>query len=120
MDEGIISNADSMKLLAGLEHVVALPKRAKPKAKRPPSKLDRVRARRVAKKTAAKKPKVKAKTPAKKAAKPKTKRPAKVVVRSERMDLRLSKSEKAAIQAKAKKLRRTLTSLFVEFVEKLK
>lgn len=56
----------------------------------------------------------------KKVAKPKAKRPAKVVVRSERMDLRLSKSEKAAIQAKAKKLRRTLTSLFVEFVEKLK
>lgn len=113
MDEGIISNADSMKLLAlaNLPNVYT-----KPKAKRPPSKLDRVRARRVAKKTAAKKPKVKAKAPAKKAAK----RPAKVVVRSERMDLRLSKSEKAAIQAKAKKLRRTLTSLFVEFVEKLK
>lgn len=59
-----------------------------------------------------------------KATKPKAKkvakRPAKVVVRSERMDLRLSKSEKAAIKAKAKKLRRTLTSLFVEFVEKLK
>lgn len=59
------------------------------------------------------KPKAKKKTPAKKAAR-------KVVpVRSERMDLRLSKREKAAIKAKAKKLRRTLTSLFVEFVEKL-
>jgi len=41
-------------------------------------------------------------------------------VRSERMDLRLSKKEKALIQAKAKKLRRKLTSLFVEFVEKIK
>lgn len=63
------------------------------------------------------KPKAKKKAPAKKTAK---KAARKVVpVRSERMDLRLSKREKAAIKAKAKKLRRTLTSLFVEFVERL-
>lgn len=96
--------------------------------------------------TAAKKPK--AKKPAKPKAKKKTKRPTKSkakktvkrkaakskkkpapkvktkaggsVVRSERLDMRLSKAEKAKINAKAKKTRRTVTSLIIEAIEKIR
>jgi histone H1/5 len=88
-------------------------KTAKPKAKK-------------AKKPAAKKKPVKkskAKRPAKKAAKraksKKVKAPA-GVVRFERIDMRLSKTEKARIVAKAKKLRRTVTSIVLEAIEKIK
>lgn len=67
------------------------------------------------------KPKKKAKRPAKKkrkAAKPKKK--AGAVVRSERLDMRLTKAEKAKINAKSKKTRRTVTSLVIEAIEKIK
>lgn len=73
-----------------------------------------------AKKKAAK-PKAK-KKPAKKTvkkSKPKAK-PASTVVRSERLDMRLSKGEKAKLVAKAKKLRRTVTSIVYEAIEKIK
>jgi hypothetical protein len=70
------------------------------------------------KKAPAKKPKTSTKTAAMRRAVVKM-ATAKVPERSERMDLRLSKKEKARIKAKAAKLRRTLTSLFVEFVERL-
>ena len=43
-----------------------------------------------------------------------------VVVRSERLDMRLSKAEKARITAKAKKTRRTVTSLVIEAIEKIR
>jgi len=42
------------------------------------------------------------------------------VVRSERLDMRLSKTEKARITAKAKKTRRTVTSLVIEAIEKIR
>lgn len=42
------------------------------------------------------------------------------VVRSERLDMRLSKAEKAKINAKAKKTRRTVTNLVIEAIEKIK
>lgn len=68
------------------------------------------------------KPKKAKKSKAKKAAK---RKPAKTktaasIVRSERLDLRLTKPEKAKINAKASKLRRTVTSLVVEAIEKIK
>lgn len=42
------------------------------------------------------------------------------VERYERLDMRLSKAEKAKIMAKARKTRRTITSVMLEAIEKLK
>lgn len=113
------------------------------------AKIERARLKRVADREAAKKPdapifagteealarvlKPKAK---KKAAKPKAgKRLVKVAkqarkiakkgksaacVRFERLDMRLSKAEKTRVVAKAKKLRRTITSVVLEAVEKIR
>lgn len=55
----------------------------------------------------------------KKAAKKKAK-PTASVVRFERLDLRLSKAEKAKLTAKAVKARRTITSVVLELIEKMK
>jgi hypothetical protein len=77
----------------------------------------RSRARREAAK-AKPKPKVKAKRKPKKKAVRKPK--AGAVVRSERLDMRLTKAEKAKINARAKKTRRTVTSLVIEAIEKIK
>lgn len=72
-------------------------------------------------KTKAKKKPVKkvAKKQPKSKAKKKTSRAGKIV-RSERLDMRLSASEKARVVAKAKKTRRTVTSLVVEAIEKIR
>jgi len=76
------------------------------------------------KKAGKSKPKTKAKKvtkPAKKKAgksKPKAK-PA-TVARSERLDLRLTKAEKTKVATKAAKLRRTVTSIVLEAIEKIK
>ena len=77
------------------------------------------------KKPAAKKTKPKAKKkPVKKAkrSKPKTKK--KVhgpnVIRTERMDLRLTKQEKAKIMARSKKTKKTVTGVVMEAVHKAK
>ena len=64
-----------------------------------------------------KKPKKKPK-PKKKTAKSKAK--AGTVVRSERLDLRLTKAEKARIVAEAKKARRTVTSIVIEAIGKIR
>lgn len=56
----------------------------------------------------------------KKAAKPKAKKAAAVVTRPERLDLRLTKGEKAKLAAKAKATRRTITSVVQELIEKMK
>lgn len=63
-----------------------------------------------------------AKPKAKKAAKPKpkAKKAAAVVTRPERLDLRLTKGEKAKLSAKAKATRRTITSVVQELIEKMK
>lgn len=42
------------------------------------------------------------------------------VVRSERLDMRLTKAEKAKITTRAKKTRRTVTSLIIEAIEKIR
>lgn len=71
-------------------------------------------------KKAAKKARKVTKTKAKKAAKrPKVKTMA-AVARSERLDMRLTKGEKAKVHAKAQKLRRTVTSIVIEAIEKIK
>ena len=62
------------------------------------------------------KPKLKVKPKSKANAKPK----ASAVVRSERLDMRLTKAEKAKILARAKKTRRTVTSLVIEAIEKIR
>ncbi len=79
----------------------------------------RSRARREAAKN---KPKVKPKAKSKKKAarKPKPKAKAATVARSERLDMRLTKAEKTKIIARAKKTRRTVTSLVIEAIEKIK
>jgi hypothetical protein len=64
------------------------------------------------------KPKIKKHKAAK--SKKKTIRKSGAVVRSERLDMRLSKAEKARITAKAKKTRRTVTSLVIEAIEKIR
>lgn len=73
--------------------------------------------------TAPAKPKKKPakKTPAKKTKlKKDAKSKVKKTIRYERIDMRLSAAEKARIVAKAKKLRRTVTSLVLEALEKIK
>lgn len=72
-------------------------------------------------------------TPKRKAAKKKTKLKVKkrktvkakkpktgIAVRSERLDMRLTKAEKAKISVKATKTRRTVTSLIIEAIEKIR
>lgn len=61
-------------------------------------------------------PKAKKKAKTKK----KTARKSGAVVRSERLDMRLSKAEKARITAKARKTRRTVTSFVTEAIEKIR
>ena len=65
-------------------------------------------------KAKARRPKVKPK------AKRGTKKKPSSIVRSERLDMRLSKANKARIVAKAKRLRRTVTSLVIEAIEKIR
>ena len=77
-----------------------------------------------------KRAKPKAKKKAKRPAKPKAKAKNRKVVKSkkatngdartERLDMRLSKAQKAKIDAKAKKTRRTVTSLVIEAIEKIR
>jgi hypothetical protein len=94
------------------------PKKAKAKVKPKKAKQFTTHAQRVAmlRKAKARKPK-KAKAMVKRVRKAKASRP---VLRSERMDLRLSKAEKAKLMAKAKATRRTVTSVIVELIEKMK
>ncbi len=66
------------------------------------------------------KPKAKAKPKPKAKSKKKTARRSKSVERSERLDMRLTRAEKAKIIAKAKKARRTVTSLVTEAIGKIK
>lgn len=75
-----------------------------------------------AKKRAKPKAKKKAKQPAKaKKRKVVKSKPKKVAgVRTERLDMRLTKAQKAKIDAKAKKTRRTVTSLVIEAIEKIR
>lgn len=95
-----------------------------------PTKPKRTRKTPAKKPKAKTKPKTKKKTPAKKKAKAKTKarKPAAkkkakggaVPERSERLDMRLTKTEKAKLTAKAKRLRRTITSIVYEAIEKIR
>lgn len=79
------------------------PPKAKKKVKRPTkSKAKKHKAAKSKKKTA-RKPKSRA-----------------TVVRSERLDMRLSRAEKSRIIARANKLRRTVTSLVIEAIEKIR
>lgn len=108
----------------------AAPKAAKPKRKakaKKPAKRKPATKKKQAPKTKAKKPAkrkpVKKVAKRSKAVKSKTKKPAKVsagVVRTERLDLRLTKGEKAKLAAVAKAKRRTITSVVIELIEKLK
>ena len=45
---------------------------------------------------------------------------AKTELRSERLDLRLTKSEKSKLTARAKSARRTITSIVLELIENMK
>jgi hypothetical protein len=96
----------------------------------------------LAKPATTKKPKPKAKKRTKPKSKKKTKRPIKPAktktkkrkavkskakkavangdARSERLDMRLTRAQKAKIEAKAKKTRRTVTSLVIEAIEKIR
>ena len=61
--------------------------------------------------------------PAKKAvkkSKPKAKKSKPAAARSERLDMRLTKAEKARVRAKSKALKRTITSVVLEAIEKIK
>lgn len=92
-------------------------KAAKRKAKSAPKK-------KVAK-PKAKKP-AKRKAPAKKAkaakpkAKPARKGNGRPLVRSERLDMRITKEEKRKLEAKAKRLKRTVTSVALEAIMKMR
>jgi outer membrane biosynthesis protein TonB len=90
---------------------------AKPKkTKRPKPKAKKAAKRKApAKKKTAKRPKPKAKKVNKSA-----KAPARTIVRTERVDVRVSKAEKARLKAKAVKMRRTVTSVLLEAIEKIK
>lgn len=89
-------------------------KRAKKAAKRKLTKRTK-REKKLVKTKAKKRPKV-TKTKRKTGKSKKTP----VVERCERFDMRVTKSARAKIVAKAKKMRRTITSLVIEAVEKFK
>jgi len=94
----------------------------------PPSPAKKVaKKKKLTKKTAkpAAKKKKKAASPAKKVAKKKpAKKAAKKVVkpkvRTERLDMRITKEDKRKLEALAKKQRRTVTSVALEAIEKFK
>jgi hypothetical protein len=108
----------------------------KPPATEAPGPKPKPKAKKPAAKKAAKPKAKKVKPAAKKAAKPKAKKKPKVVktgrkpgkpkvkpaavARPERLDMRVSKAEKAKLLAKAKKSRRTVTSIMLEAIEKIK
>lgn len=69
------------------------------------------------KKRKAAKPKKKVKFKPKKR---KAKKSAPVAVRTERLDMRLTKAQKAKIDAKAKKTKRTVTSIVYEAIDKIR
>lgn len=89
-----------------------------PVAKKPPRKPRpseiAAKAAKVAKK---KKPAAKKTKPK---AKPKAKGGNKPLVRTERLDLRLTKQEKAKIMARSRKTKRTVTSVIMEAIHKVK
>lgn len=87
-------------------------KAAKPKAKKV------TRAGKAAMKPKAKKARAKKKLSKRKPSK--KSKPARPIVRTERLDMRLSKVEKAKVSLIAKKKKRTLTSIVYEAIEKLK
>lgn len=108
----------------------------KPKAPRKP-RPGEIAAKKAKKAAKAKRSKPKRKKPAKKPAKRKAPKKSKPKARKlvgakrskpkkpaagggARLDLRLSKADKAKLLARAKKLRRTVTSLVIELIEKLK
>jgi hypothetical protein len=100
------------------------PAKSKPEAKKRPK--PKKKAKQPAK---AKKPKATAGTKKRKVVKSKPKKtaPRRAVkyklngdARSERLDMRLTKAQKAKIDAKAKKTRRTVTSLVIEAIEKIR
>jgi hypothetical protein len=74
------------------------------------------------------KPKKKTKRPAKSKARVKkrakaagkSKKKTNGIMRPERLDMRLTKAQKVKIYAKAKKTRRTITSLVIEAIEKIR
>lgn len=66
------------------------------------------------------KPKSKPRKPKAKTKPRKSKSKASSAERSERLDMRLTKAEKAKIIARAKKTRRTVTSLVIEAIEKIR
>lgn len=100
-------------------------KRSKPKAKAKP-KAKKKSPEKMPKRPA--KPEAKKKAKPAKRSKPKARKPARkvkskaksAVVRSHRLDLRLTAAEKAKLTVRAKKARRTITSLVTELIEKLK
>lgn len=79
------------------------------------AKIERARLKRIAAREAAK-PAKKVRKLVKKAVKARSA----ACVRFERLDMRLSKAEKSRVVAKAKKLRRTITSVVMEAIEKIK
>lgn len=98
--------------------LAAVVKRTKPAKKKKKKKPAKVRPK-PAKKKKKKKP---AKVVKRKSAPKKVKAVNRsiAVARPARLDLRLTKAEKAKLIARAKKLRRTVTSVVLEMIEKLK
>jgi hypothetical protein len=99
-------------------------------AKKAKAGAKKAKAKKTVKRKASAKPKGK-KKPAKKASKvkrPKTKARRKpagktkngTAVRTERLDMRITKADKARIHAKAKRLRRTVTSVVLEAIERIR
>ena len=89
-----------------------IPAKPAKKAKKTKAKVKKAKAKKAAKtkKPAPKKPAKKASKPVKRAG----------TARTERLDLRLTKPEKAKLNARAKVTRRTITSLIIELIEKMK
>lgn len=85
----------------------------KPPRKPRPSEIAAKKAKAAKKKT---KPKAKRSKPAK----GKKKAPGPGVIRTERLDLRLTKQEKAKIMARSRKTKRTVTSVVMEAIHKVK
>lgn len=100
-----IPDANTLKVSPKVRKKAAKRKTVKPKAKKKPA-AKKKKVAKVARKAKRKSGKSKV-------------RPS-TVERSERLDMRLTKAEKSKVLAKAKRLRRTVTSVVIEAIEKIK
>jgi hypothetical protein len=104
-----IVNRTGLQTMDPVEDATKPPEPAKPKKRAKPKPKKKAKSKAKKRKVVKSKPKKKA-----------TARKLNGIERPERLDMRLTKAQKAKINAKAKKTRRTVTSLVIEAIEKIR